>query len=111
MSGRSPVRANEQERSALQRLAKSPRRGEADRARAILHTLEGVRAADIAHSLGVNVSTVREWRGLYARGGVAAVHYRPASGGRPGTVGQCALVLAQEILAEEDRKSVRVGKE
>jgi transposase len=103
MSGRSPVRATEDERSALRQLARSRRRGEADRARAILHTLAGQRAEDIAGSLGANVSTVREWRGLYARGGVDALRYRPPSGGRPGTVGQRALALAQEILAEDER--------
>jgi len=66
-----------------------------------LHTLEGQRAEDIAHSLGANVSTVREWRGLYARGGVAALRYRARSGGRPGTTGQRALTLAKDILAED----------
>ena len=94
MSGRSPVQATEAERRALRQLARSSRRGEADRARAILHTLEGQRAEDIAHSLGANVSTVGEWRGLYVRGGVAALRYRPPSGGRPGTAGQRALTLA-----------------
>lgn len=101
MSGRSPVHATEADRLALGRLARSSRRGEADRARAILRTLEGHRAEDIAASLGANVSTVREWRGLYARGGVEALRYRPASGGRPGTVGRQALALAQAILAED----------
>jgi transposase len=57
---------------------------------------------DIAHSLGVNISTVREWRGLYARGGVAVRRDRARSGGRPGTTGQRALILAQEILAEDE---------
>src|SRR3712207_2316530 len=101
MSGRSPIRATDEERSALRRLARSSQRGEADRARAILHTLAGQWAAEIAGSLGVNVSTVREWRGLYARGGLAALRYRPPSGGRPGPVGQHALALAKEVLAED----------
>src|SRR3712207_8066124 len=100
MSGRSRVQATEAERQVLRQLARSSRRGEADRARAILHTLEGQRAEDIARSLGANVSTVREWRGLHARGGVAALHYRPASGGRPGTAGRRARALARDILAE-----------
>jgi transposase len=101
MSGRSRVQATEAERQVLRQLARSSRRGEADRARAILHTLEGQRAEDIARSLGANVSTVREWRGLYLRGGVAALRYRPPSGGRPGTVGQQALAVAKEVLAED----------
>ena len=102
MSGRSPVQATEAERCALRQLARSSRRGEADRARAILHTLEGQRAEDIARSLGVNISTVREWRGLYARGGIAVLRSRARSGGRPGTTGQRALTLAKDILAEDE---------
>jgi len=102
MSGRSPIQATEAERRALRQLARSSRRGEADRARAILHTLEGQRAEDIAHSLGANISTVREWRGLYGRGGGAALRFRSPSGGRPGTTGQRALTLAKEILAEDE---------
>src|SRR3712207_1926093 len=102
MPGRSPVHATDAERRALRQLARSSRRGEADRARAILHTLDGQRAEDIARALGTNVSTVREWRGLYARGGVEALRYRPASGGRRGTVGQQALALARGILAADE---------
>ncbi len=80
MSGRSPVQTTEEQRFALRQLARSPRRGEADRARAILQTLEGRRAEDIARSLGANVSTVREWRGLFLHGGIDALRYRPPSG-------------------------------
>lgn len=102
MGGRSPVQANEEERRALQELARSAQRGEADRARAVLLTLEGLRAEDIAHHLSVHSSTVREWRGLYAQGGVDALRYRPRSGGRPGPAGQRALAVAKTILAEDE---------
>ena len=64
MPGRSMISADEEARAALGALAKSARRSEADRARALLLTLTGQRAATIATSLGVHVSTVREWRGL-----------------------------------------------
>jgi transposase len=67
MPGRSPITADEAGRSALRTLARSARRGEADRARAILMTLAGQRSAAIAASLGVQASTVREWRGLFRR--------------------------------------------
>ncbi len=101
MSGRSPAHATEVERLALRQLTRSSRRGEADRARAILQTLDGQRADAIASVLGAHVSTVREWRGLYARGGVEALRHRPASGGRPGAVGRQALAHARTILAED----------
>src|SRR5512147_3276409 len=110
MSGRSPVQATEAERCALRHLARSSQRGEADRARAILHTLEGWRAEDIARSLGAHVSTVREWRGLYVRGGAAALRYRAPSGGRPGTAGQQALAIAHEILAEDEAHDTGTGR-
>jgi transposase-like protein len=79
MPGRSTITADEEGRTALRALARSARRGEADRARAILLTLAGQRAATIAAGLGVHVSTVREWRGLFRHGGVAALRHRPAA--------------------------------
>jgi hypothetical protein len=41
MAGRSPVQASEEQMTALEALAASGDRGEADRARAILLTLKG----------------------------------------------------------------------
>jgi transposase len=102
MPGRSKITANEPERAELRALARSSHRGEADRARAILLTLAGRRAADIAAGLGVHVSTVREWRGAFSRGRVAALRRRKPPG-RPGRVGSEAAVLARAILAEDTR--------
>ena len=100
MPGRSTITADEQARTALRALARSARRGEADRARAILLTLAGQRAAEIAASLGVHVSTVREWRGLFHHGGVAALRQRRPPG-RPNRIGAAAAALAEVILAED----------
>jgi transposase len=102
MPGRSKVAADERERGALRALARSSQRGEADRARAILLTLGGRVATDIATALGVHVSTVREWRGLFARGRVAALRHRKPPG-RPSVVGTRAAALAEVILAEDAR--------
>lgn len=100
MPGRSKVTADEAGRSALRALARSARRSEADRARAMLLTLAGQRAAEIAISLGVHISTVREWRGLFARGGIAALRHRKPPG-RPNRTGAAAALLAEAILAED----------
>ncbi len=100
MPGRSTISADEQARAALGALAKSARRSEADRARALLLTLTGQRAATIAAGLGVHVSTVREWRGLFRRGGVAALRHRTPPG-RPNRIGAAAVALAEAILAED----------
>ena len=54
-------------------MAVSRNRGEADRARAILLTLDGWTSARIAEAFGVREDTVRFWRGDFARGGVEAI--------------------------------------
>jgi hypothetical protein len=60
MPGKSKLTADTAERAALRGLWKSGQRGEADRARAILLTLEGRRAGEIATALGVHhISTQR----------------------------------------------------
>src|ERR687886_383125 len=68
MPGRSTLRADAAEQAALRALSKSEQRDEADRARAILLTLEGRKAEEIAAVLGVHVSTVRNWRGEFPPG-------------------------------------------
>jgi transposase len=102
MARRSTITADEAERAELRALARSAHRGEADRARAVLMTLDGRPAADIAGALGVHVSTVREWRGLFARGRVAALRRRTPPG-RPAVVGPRAAALAAAILAADER--------
>ena len=73
MAGKSPVKANDEQIAALEALAGSRDRGEADRARAILLTLDGWTSARIAEVFRVREDTVRFWRGDFARGGVEEV--------------------------------------
>src|SRR3954447_18489864 len=80
MPGKSKLTADAAERAALRGLSKSEQRGEADRARAILLTLEGRRAGEIAAALGVHVSTVRNWRDYFAHSGVSGLRRRKAPG-------------------------------
>src|SRR5947209_15729677 len=80
MPGKSKLTADGAEQAVLRDLSKSEHRGEADRARAILLTLEGRRAGEIAAVLGVHLSTVRNWRGYFAHGGVAGARRRPRAG-------------------------------
>jgi hypothetical protein len=51
MPGKSTLAADAAEQAALRALSKSEQRGEADRARAILLTLEGRRAGEIAAAI------------------------------------------------------------
>src|ERR1041384_8204766 len=102
MPGKSTLTADAAERAALRDLSKSEQRGEADRARAVLLTLEGRRAGEIAAVLGVHVSTVRNWRGYFAHGGVAGLRRRPRLGGQA-KIGPHAGAIAAAILNEDTR--------
>ena len=102
MPGRSKLTADAVERATLRALSKSEQRGEADRARAILLTLEGRRAGEIAATLGVHISTVRNWRGYFAHGGVAGLRRRPRPG-QQAKIGPQAGAIAAAILNEDTR--------
>jgi transposase len=102
MPGKSTLTADAAERVALRALSKSEQRGEADRARAILLTLEGRKAEEIAAVLGVHISTVRNWRGYLAHSGVAGLRRRPRLGGQS-VVGRHAGAIAATILTEDTR--------
>jgi transposase len=102
MPGKSKLTADAAEQGALRSLSKSEQRGEADRARAILLTLEGRRAEEIATILGGHVSTVRNWRGYFAHGGVAGLRRRKAPG-RQATIGPHAGAIAAAILTDDTR--------
>ena len=93
MTGKSPVTATDEQRAALKVLAHCADRAEADRARALLLTLDGWTSARIAQAFGVREDTVRLWRSDFARGGVDALRARIAPGPVP-------------VKALADRKSV-----
>ena len=83
MAGKSRVMASEAQTAALEALAASKDRGEADRARAILLTLKGWTSARIAEVFCVREDTVRFWRGEFARGGVEAMKASVCAGPPP----------------------------
>src|SRR4051794_31291395 len=102
MPGKSTLTADAAEQATLRALSKSEQRGEADRARAILLTLEGRKAEEIAAVLGVHISTVRNWRGYFAHGGVAGLRRRQRPG-RQSVVGLHAGAITAAILNEDTR--------
>src|SRR3954467_8694442 len=102
MPGKSKLTADAAEKAVLRDLSKSEHRGEADRARAILLTLEGRRAGEIAAALGVHVSMVRNWRGYFAHGGVAGLRRRQRPG-QQAKIGPHAGAIAAAILNEDTR--------
>jgi transposase len=98
MVGRTRLTVADGHRTALDELARSPDRAEADRARAILWSSEGRSGGAIGALLGVQADTVRQWRRRFRAGGVAALRTRP----KPGKVASkspAALAVVQELLA------------
>ena len=102
MPGKSKLTADAVERAALRDLSKSEQRGEADRARAVLLTLEGRKAEEIAAVLGVHISTVRNWRGYFAHGGVSGLRRRQRPG-QQAKIGPHAGAIAAAILSDDVR--------
>src|ERR671920_378268 len=98
MVGKSPLAATEEQRRALMALSRSPDRGEADRARAVLLTLSGWASAQIAQAFGVREDTVRFWRSTFMTGGIEALKTSVAPGPTP-VKAECALAVAEEVLS------------
>ena len=98
MAGKSPGRADEDQRSALIALSRSRDRSEADQARAILLTLSGWTSRQIAEAFGVREDTVRFWRSAFTAGGIEALKTAVAPGPAP-IKAERALAVAEEVLS------------
>ena len=83
MAGRSWIVATLEEREALRGLAGSSDREEADRARAMLLSLEGWTSERIAAAFCAQPDSVRHWRWIFGREGVAGLRARKAPGPEP----------------------------
>jgi transposase len=98
MVGRTRLSVTDEERAALEQLARSTDRAEADRARAILWSSEGRTGAVIGQMLGVQADTVRQWRRRFRAGGVVALRTRPRPGKAPWK-SRAALAAIEQLLA------------
>jgi transposase len=67
-------------RAELEQLARSVERAQADRARAILWSVEGWSSPQIASRLSVRPERIRLWRSWYRGEGVAGLRSRPIPG-------------------------------
>ena len=83
----------------LEQLARSSKRIEADRARAILLTYQGQNAQQIGELLSVTAQCVRLWRSSFAREGVAGLHAKARKGRTP-RKREAALQVVEELLGE-----------
>jgi transposase len=98
MSGRSWIVASAVQRVELCDVAGSSDREEADRARAILLSLDGWTSDRIASAFCVQPDSVRHWRWIFGRAGVAGLRARKAPGPAP-VKARAALSVIEEVLA------------
>jgi transposase len=98
MAGRSWIEATAEQRETLRGLAGSSDREEADRARAILLSLDGWTSERIAAAFCVQPDSVRHWRWIFGRDGVAGLRGRKACGPEP-VKARAALSVVEEVLA------------
>lgn len=99
MGDRSPLVVTLEQRLALERLARSADREEADRARGVLLSASGWTSPRIGEALRVREDTVRGWRSAFMREGIEAIK-RHAAPGRSPVKAEAALKVADEILAQ-----------
>jgi len=98
VSGQSWIEATSEQRAELRRLAGSSDREEADRARAILLSLDGWTSDRIALAFCVQPDSVRHWRWIFGREGVAGLRARTAPGPDP-VKARAALSVIEAVLA------------
>jgi transposase len=98
MSGQSWIEATAEQRTELRGLAGSSDREEADRARAILLSLDGWTSERIAAAFCARPDSVRHWRWIFGREGVAGLRARKAPGLEP-VKARAALSVIEELLA------------
>jgi transposase len=94
MAGRPRVVATAEQREELRALAGSQDREEADRARAIVLSLDGWTSFRIAEAFSVKPDSVRHWRWTFGREGVAGLRARKAPGPEPVTARATLSVVA-----------------
>src|SRR6266851_3260664 len=98
MSGQSWIEATAEQRAELSGLAGSSEREEADRARANQLSLEGWTSERIAAAFCAKPDSVRHWRWIFGRAGVAGLRVRTAPGPDP-VKARAALSVIEEVLA------------
>ncbi len=99
MVGRTNISATAEQREAVAGLACSAHRAEADRAPAILWSLERRTGEEIGGVVGVTANTVGKWRVGFRNHGVDGLRARRHPGRAPWKR-PAALRVADEVLAE-----------
>src|ERR1700680_1258675 len=97
MSGQSWIESTSEQRAELRGLAGWREREEADRARAILLSLDGWTSERIAAAFCVQPDSVRHWRWIFGHEGVAGLRARKAPGPEPKKA-RAALSVVEDLL-------------
>lgn len=97
MAGHPRVVASVEQLVELQALARSDRRDEADRARAIVLSVNGWTSGQIARAFGVTPDSVRRWRSWFAADGISGLRVGERAGREP-VKSEAALAVAAELL-------------
>ena len=100
MAGRPRVVATAGQCEELRALAGSSDREEADRARAILLSLDGWSSLRIAEAFSVKPDSVRHWRWTFGREGISGLGARTAPGPKP-VKARAALSVVTAVLSDE----------
>src|SRR5205085_9797979 len=98
MSWQSCIKATADQRAELRGLAGSSDREEADRGRAVLLSLDGWTSERIAAAFCVQADSVRHWRWIFGRAGVAGLGARKAPGPGPQRA-RAAVRVVEELVA------------
>lgn len=98
MAGRPRVVSTAEQLSGLQDLARSDRRDEADRARAVVLSLNGWTSGQIARAFGVTPDSVRRWRCWFAEAGVDGLRASERTG-RDAVKSEAAGAVVAPLLA------------
>lgn len=98
MAGRPQVVATTEQREELRSLAASSDRGEADRARSILLSLDGWSSLRIAEAFAVRPDSVRHWRWTFGCDGVSGLRAHKAPGPEP-VKARAALAVVSDVLS------------
>lgn len=97
MAGHPRVVSSAEQLRGLQELARSERRDEADRARAIVLSVNGWTSGQIARAFGVTPDSVRRWRSWFAAGGVDGLRAGERAG-REAVKSDAAAAVAAAVL-------------
>jgi len=97
MAGHPRVVSSAEQLRELQALAGSDRRDEADRARAIVLSINGWTSGQIARAFGVTPDSVRRWRSWFAQAGVEGLRASERTG-REAVKSEAAASVVASLL-------------